>query len=400
MRLLVIQSHPIQHFSPAWRALAKSGAHVRVLYLSLANALPTYDEAFARDYSFDGELLSGYEWASARTPGGHDAIRHPSRLSSLKALAKEVSDPRWDHVLVMGYSYLANWQAVALARWRGANILYFSDSTMRSRAREGGVWRIVKQLAVSRYLHAIDCVLSPGDSNRAYVRSFGVADQRIWRCPYPVDVGLWAERARIAKARRVILRAMWGVGDGDLVAAFLGKLIPRKRAEDVCRAVIKAGPGVHGVIIGSGPLEKELRGAFGDRVSFLGFTNQSQIPALFSACDVLVVPSSYDPHPLVVTEAAATGLPAFVSAEVGCIGPSDMLVPGETGEVFPVGGIEELVALLRRAAEDRGWVRRLGIEAGDRALTQSAEEFATRLSAAAQGIGRGHASALARGWCN
>ena len=53
-----------------------------------------------------------------------------------------------------------------------------------------------------------------------------------------------------------------------------------------------------------------------DRVRFLGFVNQSQLPASYSAADLFVLPSLFEPFGLVVNEAMLCGLPVAVSDRV------------------------------------------------------------------------------------
>ena len=64
----------------------------------------------------------------------------------------------------------------------------------------------------------------------------------------------------------------------------------------------------------------------------------------YAAADALVLPSEGETWGMVVNEAMASGKPCLVSDRVGC-GP-DLIVPGETGEVFPVGDVAALSSLL------------------------------------------------------
>ena len=73
--------------------------------------------------------------------------------------------------------------------------------------------------------------------------------------------------------------------------------------------------------VGAGP-ERERLTAFVERhevpdVYFLGFWNQSELPRIYGACDVFVLPSENESWGLVVNEAMCAGLPVVVSEEVG-----------------------------------------------------------------------------------
>ena len=52
-------------------------------------------------------------------------------------------------------------------------------------------------------------------------------------------------------------------------------------------------------------------------VHFLGFRNQTQLPACYALADVFVLPSRYEAWGLVVNEAMCSGLPIIASDKVG-----------------------------------------------------------------------------------
>ena len=89
-----------------------------------------------------------------------------------------------------------------------------------------------------------------------------------------------------------------------------------------------------------------------DRVRFLGFVNQSQLPSVYCAADLFVLPSLFEPFGLVVNEAMLCGLPVAVSDRVGA--KFDLVRPDENGYVFPAGDVEALAAILRQILPDRG----------------------------------------------
>ena len=116
------------------------------------------------------------------------------------------------------------------------------------------------------------------------------------------------------------------------------------------------------VMAGSGELEQELR-AFCtahalDNVVFTGFVNQSELPALYAASDVFVLPSEHEPWGLAVNEAMCASLPVVVSREVGCV--ADLVRDGVNGYTPAAGDIEGLARALRRLIEDEGLRRRQG----------------------------------------
>lgn len=116
---------------------------------------------------------------------------------------------------------------------------------------------------------------------------------------------------------------------------------------------------------------------------FHGFANQSELPAIYAAADVIVLPSdARETWGLVINEAMACGVPAVVSDTVGC-GP-DLVERGLTGAVFPLGDLAALARGINSVlAFDRDRTRR--------ALAERMETYSP--TRAAQGIA-GAAAAL------
>jgi glycosyltransferase involved in cell wall biosynthesis len=84
--------------------------------------------------------------------------------------------------------------------------------------------------------------------------------------------------------------------------------------------------------------------------------NQSQLGRAYAAADCLVLPSDWgETWGLVVNEAMATGLPCVVSDRVGCA--PDLIIPGQTGDVFAFGDADALATAVARVRKRRqeGW---------------------------------------------
>ena len=109
------------------------------------------------------------------------------------------------------------------------------------------------------------------------------------------------------------------------------------------------------------------------RVRFLGFVNQSRLPGVYRAADILVLPSEYEPFGLVVNEAMLCGRPVIVSDRVGA--KYDLVREGETGFVYPCGDIEALARILREVLPDRERLRKMGEAARKRMETWSPREY-------------------------
>jgi len=152
-----------------------------------------------------------------------------------------------------------------------------------------------------------------------------------------------------------------------------------KRPLDLLHAFAKAAvPGSLLIFAGEGPLRSQIESeaaglGIAPRVRILGFTNQSRLPAVYSAADLFVLSSDYDPCPVVVCEAMLCGCPVVISDQIR--GRFDLVRPGLTGDIFPCGDVDALAAVLKRLLLDRVGLGGLAANARQRMETWSPREY-------------------------
>ncbi len=134
---------------------------------------------------------------------------------------------------------------------------------------------------------------------------------------------------------------------------------------DVCRRLIATDEELRVLLVGVGPmmpsLEEEI-GQFGLTHSFTFLGRRSDVNALMTIADLLLLTSDREGMPNVVMEAQLMGLPV-VATDAG--GTRDAMVPDVTGVVCPIGDADALVAACSRLLDERDLARRMG-EAGAR----------------------------------
>jgi glycosyltransferase involved in cell wall biosynthesis len=350
-RLAVVASHPIQYQAPWFRAIA-AVTDLTVFFCHRQDASGQADAGFGVPFEWDVPLLDGYrfEWLT-------NVARHPN-VSSFDGcdtpdIGNRLGAGRFDACIVSGWYLKSYLQAIWACRQAGIPVMLRGDSqlsTPRSR-----VFAIAKYLPYRTLLRSVSAHLYVGERNREYLKHYGVDDRRLYRVPHFVDNALFGSRANAARrnGRAAAIRHDGALVDASLVLVFAGKLIAKKRPADLIRAAAIARAGgvdVSLLVVGSGPLESAVRAlANTERVPthFAGFRNQSEIPDYFAAADAVVLPSDGgETWGLVVNEAMACGLPAIVSDQVGC-GP-DLITPGQTGEIFPMGDVDALAKAIGR----------------------------------------------------
>jgi len=157
--------------------------------------------------------------------------------------------------------------------------------------------------------------------------------------------------------RRMQLRAAFQIPPEATVAAFVGKLISKKKPELLVQALLRLPEAerekIHLLFVGTGESEASLKQlCAGHQVNarFAGFVNQSQIGDYYLAADQLVLPSRFEGETwgLVVNEALHAGCGVIVSEAVGCAAEFG---DWERVRVIPVDDAEKCAAAIHDLAK-------------------------------------------------
>lgn len=178
-------------------------------------------------------------------------------------------------------------------------------------------------------------------------------------------------RFRPDSGRRIRARRRLGV-DGNQVILSVGRLVARKGGDQVVASmpeILQALPNAILLMAGRGPHEDSLRAlaaslGLEQQVRFLGHILDAELPDLYRAADLFVMPSrqiaetgEVEGFGMVFLEASATAIPV-IGGNSG--GMRDAIVQGETGYLIDPN---DSVELTRRATElllDRRKARRMG----------------------------------------
>ncbi len=347
-RLAILASHPVQYYAPLFRALARR-ADLTVFYAHAATEQDQARAGFGVGFGWDVDLLSGYDHvfltnvARNRGLGQFGGVDTPEIGSRLR-------EGQFDVLLLMGWYLKCFIQGLIAAKRLGVPVMVRGDShldTPRSTVKVAA-----KRALYPCFLRQFDAALVVGKRNRAYWEHYGYPTERMFDAPHCVDNTFFAAHA--TPKARAALRERVGIAPEAKVVLFAGKLVPFKRPLDVIEAVARVRE--HGVkaevlVAGAGTLETELRRLARDinvPLHMLGFQNQTEMPAAYSAADALALPSDgRETWGLVVNEALASKTPAVVSDAVGCSPDlAELLGPGA---VFRLGDVVDLAEKLRTA---------------------------------------------------
>jgi glycosyltransferase involved in cell wall biosynthesis len=359
-KLAILSTHPIQYHAPWFRGLA---AHpdldVHVYFCHKATPQEQGRAGFGVEFDWDVDLSDGYPHSFLKNiakpagPGKFGGFNTPE-------IGRIIRTGQHDAVLVNGWNFRSAWQAIWAAWQSGVKVLVRADShllTERTAAQ-----RAVKWLVYRRFIPRFDACLAVGQWSREYFLHYGARPERVFLVPHMVDFDLTGKD--IHALRRRFCQTV-GLNADATTFMFCGKFIPKKRPMDFVTAVTRAaeqGAVIQGLMVGDGPLRgacQQFVTATRGPIRFAGFLNRSKISEAYLACDVVVLPSDGgETWGLVVNEAMSCGRACIVSDHVGC-GP-DMVRPGTTGMIYPLGKIEILAGMMKDLASDPARLSEMG----------------------------------------
>lgn len=343
-RLAILTTHPVQYYAPLFREIA-GRLDLEVFYAHSATPEQQAAAGFDTAFNWDVDLTSGYQYRFLQ-----NVASSPNASSYAGCDVPEISERlrtgRFDSLLALGWHVKALHQGIWAAKRMGLPVMVRGDSQLGMQS--SSFRRASKRLLYPSLLRVFNAALAVGQRNREFFRHFAYPGGRIFSSPHAVDTGFFQRGA--TRDARLRLRAALDLPDDVPVVLFAGKLVPFKRPGDVLDAVASlriSGLKAELLLAGAGKLEPELRARAerkGIPLHALGFVNQSKMPDVYAAADVLVLPSTgRETWGLVANEAIASGRPVVLSDTVGS---APDLGDGIVGRLFPCGDVEALARTL------------------------------------------------------
>ena len=290
----------------------------------------------SREWSIDQRLPFAYEILG----GSVMRVRNRSLYLNPRLLAR-LAAHRPSVMIVGGFS------VPALYAWcysiaTGSGLVLMSEGTRQTERGLSRAGRLMRRLLIRR---ARACV---GVSTQAaeWFEELGAPPNRCLVAPYALDVG---DRPTHQFSTE---------GGRPARLLFVGQLIPRKGIRELVRAFarVSAAHDVKLTIVGSGPLEQELRSTIRHlgldaAVELAGFVDQPNLPQVYAAHDLFVFPTLEDTFGVVLLEAMSAGVPVMASRLAGAT--RDFVTPGQNGWVLDSPSVPVLESALHHALEHR-----------------------------------------------
>jgi hypothetical protein len=217
-------------------------------------------------------------------------------------------------VVVSAEFGLRSLQAALYCRLTGTPLILWSEGTPHSEGWVGGLKRRIRRFLISR----AERFWVNGVESAELILRYGGQKERIDAGMTGVDTRWFSEEVARCGQERDFLRTRYGLRGTCFL--FVGQLVPRKGVREFLMAVeelARQETGFSVLFVGDGEergfLERWMQSHADVNVRVLGYRQQSELPEIYAAADLFVLPTLDDNWSLVTLEAAASGLPQLFS---------------------------------------------------------------------------------------
>ncbi|MEC4805279.1 MAG: glycosyltransferase family 4 protein [Jaaginema sp. PMC 1079.18] len=368
-RVAWLLTHRIQYFVNLLDELQQRG-NVAVLAVYAHETQSFRDRGFGLNISWDNREQTGF--AEKLLSDSAQRTYGPFLNSRSNELGKVLDEFQPDFIYLNGYTH-----AISIQGWWWAKThnVPFAIRCDGDTLTQKVAWKsAIRRKLVSVITGDAYRVTHQGRENQQFWRENGATEAQLVWTPCVSDSQVFRVKAFESEGEQAKFRQAHEVAENEVVFVVSGKLIPRKRPADAIKAIAQYRDlPLRLWFLGSGELEGELQAlatqlGVSERIYWWGFRNQSEIPKILQAADVLLHPSQADPWPYSILDGAISGLALLLSNRTGSY-PDWMATP-PAGKAFACGDIDDLGRCLREMEGDRAQ-----LQVYQNAAQQRAQEY-------------------------
>ena len=305
MRIAIITAAPTPFRDPVHAMVSQfEGDEVTLIYCS-------YKEPI-REWNLESPIQNAIflkENYIKKKDGINFIHSNPDVFKHLKRL-----DP--DVVVTTGFAptYLMSWLYATTHRKKH---ITFVDGWKHSESFLTTAHRVIRKMVFAK-THAF---VGPGINSAELYKSYGAKEEQIFI-------------SRLC-ANNELFTVYHGFEDRKYDLMFAGRFHKGKRPSffiEVVSGIQQVKPNVSVLLIGGGPMEREVLQALEERnihYHFPGFIQPNQLPYYYSSARLLLFPTENDAWGLVGNEALASGTPVLVTPYAGLV--NDLVIDGHNG---------------------------------------------------------------------
>jgi glycosyltransferase involved in cell wall biosynthesis len=360
-KLAIVTTHPIQYNAPLFRLLTeRKQVDIKVFYTWGEKVLQRkFDPGFGKNIKWDIPLLEGYEYQFVENVASDPGSHHFSGIDN-PTLIKDIKDCEADAVLVYGWKFKSHLSCLRYfykkipVYFRGDSILTNQKSPIKS---------LATKFVLTWVYHHVDKAFYVGTENKKYFLNFGLKSSQLVFVPHAVDNLRFADKNDSYEHDANEWKLKFGIQPAELVIVYAGKLEPIKNLDWLIDSIKKRKEvAMKLIVVGNGPLEKELKEKVsGDgRFLFIDFQNQTLMPVVYRLGQVFILCSKSETWGLSINEAMASGRAILASETCGCV--PDLVKNNLNGYVFKLTNPEDLIGKIKTLSSNKDLVKRMGAE--------------------------------------
>jgi glycosyltransferase involved in cell wall biosynthesis len=374
MKILVINSHPIQYFAPLYKFLSEAKLNLHVYYCSDENIKGITDKQFGVLFKWDIPLLEDYKYTFLPNQSIFPSFQYGFwGLFNPKILWILWREPK-SYVIVHGWQYFTYIIVILFANLFGHEVCLRTETPLSQEMKNKNVKTFIR-------MHFIKYILFPrvkkflyiGEQNRRFYEYYGVKSNQLVFTPYSVDNQRFKSIFNKYRFDKDKIRIKLNLPLNKTIILVSGKYIEKKNPLDVIKAFnLVNSPDLALVMVGDGNLRPIMESYIFENqiqnIYLTGFVNQSEIPFYYLTADIFLMYSGVgETWGLSVNEAMNFNLPIITSSITGC--SSDLVKEGQNG--FIVDSIDSLVDKLRILSQNNSLRIKMGKCSGEIIKTYS-----------------------------
>lgn len=309
-------------------------------------SLTTHSNAYQRWSGLEApESIRHVEFGNGEPTNEQPMMRYSWReWRKAGQIIRWLQSHRIDAVLVQGCGDMGRMRIIRWCNTNGIECFLTGDFNISS-DNHRPLKRWLKRLVYRKAVRWSNGLMPCGQQGLALLHRYGGASKPAHMFPFVPNVELFSDppEAAIAAAQH-----KYRLAPGRRRFVFSARLMPAKRPDLAVRAFVEIAALRSEwdlIVVGDGPLRERLEEIvpqhLKSRIVWTGFSNDvAELAAIYSQCDVLVLPSDHEPWGVVVVEAAAAGLAIVASDKVGAA--PELVRHGSNGAVFPTGNLQSL----------------------------------------------------------
>lgn len=306
MRLLFIEENPAPYRDETLEQLLKMNVELRIFTEFRTTAMDNHNEW---DYSSPLDKIRFYSGKTYRNRFGAYRTGFIKQLKEFKP-----------SVICSG-SLIECFLGKLFAK---ARIVYRSDLINTNACEQSKLKKQVLRLMMK----PVDAIWVPGNAGEKAYRYLSNESKKIYQGAYTYDACRIWKQFNFFYQHRYRIRKEYGIENNEYVFLFVGKLIPTRHIEVLCKSfagLLEKRQNVELVVCGDGPEEYLLNQYFrlNKNVVKIKRVKLNELEKLYAISDVYIHPGE-EPYSLALYEAAICGLPIIASEKVGAV--SDCMV--------------------------------------------------------------------------